>query len=328
MQRTLENNVPDVHTEAPNLKRPASAVRLSSGEERAGSRLTAPAAPEMAIRTRSLRARLRFTASLWIGVVLLGIVVAAALTAPLIAPYPPEQLGVAAPLESPSRLHPFGADNLGRDLFSRVVFGARIALTMALSGMAIGVSIGVTLGVLAGYYNRWIDRILSRMMEVWLAFPALLLAILVVARLGASLQSTIIALGIVGAPAYFRLVRSGTLTAKHSLFVEAARATGASDIRILIRHVLPSTASSIIVLASMRSGLLLLAGAGLSFIGLGAQPPQPEWGALLATGRTYLDAAPWMAVFPGLAITLTVVGFNLFGDGLRDALDPLRSNFS
>ena len=144
MQRTLENNVPDVHTEAPNLKRPASAVRLSSGEERPVSRLTAPAVPEMAIRTRSLRARLRFTASLWIGVVLLGIVVATALTAPLIAPYPPEQLGVAVPLEPPSRLHPFGADNLGRDLFSRVVFGARIALTMAPARHGDSVSIGVT----------------------------------------------------------------------------------------------------------------------------------------------------------------------------------------
>ena len=144
MQRTLENNVPDVHTEAPNLKRPASAVRLSSGEERPVSRLTAPAVPEMAIRTRSLRARLRFTASLWIGVVLLGIVVATALTAPLIAPYPPEQLGVAVPLEPPSRLHPFGADNLGR---TRSVAQSLCthALTMALSGMAIGVSIGVTL---------------------------------------------------------------------------------------------------------------------------------------------------------------------------------------
>ncbi len=320
--------MPDVHTEASNLKRSAPAVRFPAGKVRPASRLVGTTSPELAVRRRSLKARLRFTASLWIGVVLLGIVVAIALAAPLIAPYPPEQLGVAAPLTSPSWQHPFGADNLGRDLFSRVVYGARIALTMALSGMAIGVSIGVALGVLAGYYNRWIDRILSRLMEVWLAFPALLLAILVVARLGASLQSTIVALGIVGAPAYFRLVRSGTLTAKHSLFVEAARATGASDARILARHVLPSTASSIIVLASMRSGLLLLAGAGLSFIGLGAQPPQPEWGALLASGRTYLDAAPWMAVFPGLAITLTVVGFNLFGDGLRDALDPTRSNLS
>lgn len=286
-----------------------------------------PFLADMAVASRrSLSTRIRHTPSLWIGAVLLILVAAIGLAAPLLAPYSPTQLGVAAPLEPPSPAHLFGTDNLGRDLFSRVVYGARIALGMALAGVTIGASIGITLGVVAGYYNRWADRILSRLMEVWLAFPALLLAILVVARLGASLQSTVLALGIVGAPAYFRLARSGTLTAKHSLFVEAARATGASDYRVLTRHVLPSAASPLIVLASMRSGLLLLAGAGLSFIGLGAQPPLPEWGALLAAGRGYLDAAPWMAVFPGIAITVTVVGFNLFGDGLRDALDPMRGN--
>ena len=161
-------------------------------------------------------------------------------------------------------------------------------------------------------------------MEVWLAFPALLLAILVVARFGSSLTSTILALGVVGAPSYYRLVRSGAISGKQALHVEAARATGLSNRRIITRHILPFTASSVIVLASMRSGMLLLAGAGLSFIGLGVQPPTPEWGALLATGRNYLDTAPWLAIFPGMAITLTVIGLNLLGDGLRDALDPYR----
>ncbi len=318
---------PDVQTQAP---RPASPTQTAIPFRlRATAPCPAPRASAAGLATpnrRPLSARLHFTPSFWIGAGLLGLVAFIALAAPLLAPYAPEELGVAAPLAPPSWQHPFGSDNLGRDLFSRVVFGARIALGMAITGVAIGGAIGVSLGVLAGYYGGWVDRSLSRIMEVWIAFPALLLAILVVARLGASLQSTVFALGIVGAPAYFRLVRSGTFTAKHSLFVEAAQATGASDFRILLRHVLPTTISPIIILASLRSGLLLLAGAGLSFIGLGAQPPQPEWGALLAGGRAYLDAAPWMAIFPGLAITITVVGFNLFGDGLRDALDPLRSN--
>lgn len=309
-------------TEVPELRSPP-APRAPYLRFRADS--ASPLLADVAVAPRrSLAVRIRLTPSLWIGAGLLFLVAAVGLAAPLLAAYSPTQLGVAAPLQPPSHQHLFGSDNLGRDLFSRVVYGARIALVMALGGVAIGASIGVTLGIIAGYYNRWADRILSRLMEVWLAFPAILLAILVVARLGASLQSTVLALGVVGAPAYFRLARSGTLTAKNSLFVEAAQATGATDFRILARHVMPSTVSPLIVLASMRSGLLLLAGAGLSFIGLGAQPPMPEWGALLATGRGYLDAAPWMAFFPGLAITLTVVGFNLFGDGLRDALDPMR----
>lgn len=239
-------------------------------------------------------------------------------------PYAPEQLSAGPALEAPSAQHLFGTDNLGRDLFSRVMAGAQYAAIMAFVGVAIGATIGVTMGVVAGYYGRWADRFLSRVMDVWLAFPALLLTILVVARFGSSLTSTVLALGVVGVPSYYRIVRSGAISGKHALHVEAARATGVSDARILLRHILPFTASAVIVLASMRSGMLLLAGAGLSFIGLGVQPPAPEWGALLSTGRDYLDTAPWMAMFPGLAITLTVIGLNLLGDGLRDALDPHR----
>jgi ABC-type dipeptide/oligopeptide/nickel transport system permease subunit len=169
-----------------------------------------------------------------------------------------------------------------------------------------------------------LDNLISRMMEVWLAFPALLLAILVVARLGPSLRSTIIALGIVGVPAYFRLTRGSTLTAKQAPYVQAAHAIGCTNRRIALRHILPATAPAVIVLATMRMGMLVLAGGGLSFIGLGAQPPLPEWGALLASGRDFLDSAPWLAFFPGFCITLTVVGFNLLGDGLRDLMDPRR----
>lgn len=271
----------------------------------------------------SIRHR-RYSTSLKIGVAIVSFVLAIALSSSFWVPYPPDELGVGPLLSPPSLQHPFGTDNLGRDLFTRVMTGAQYALLMAFSGVAIGAAAGVTAGVVAGYYGGWADRLLSRIMDVWLAFPALLLAILVVARFGASLTSTIIALGVVGVPSYFRIVRSGSISGKHALHVEAARAIGVSDTGILLRHVLPFTASSVIVLASMRSGMLLLAGAGLSFIGLGVQPPTPEWGALLATGRNYLDTAPWMGVLPGLAITITVVGLNLLGDGLRDALDPRR----
>lgn len=270
------------------------------------------------------RRRRTYTTSLKIGVASVIILLLVAAVSTVWVPYPPEQLSAGPVLSPPSQQYWFGTDNLGRDLFSRVMTGAQYAVVMAFVGVAIGAAVGVTMGVVAGYYGRWADRILSRVMDVWLAFPALLLAILVVARFGSSLTSTVLALGVVGVPAYYRIVRSGSISGKHALHVEAARATGVSDASILFRHILPFTASSVIVLASMRSGMLLLAGAGLSFIGLGVQPPAPEWGALLSTGRDYLDTAPWLAILPGFAITLTVIGLNLLGDGLRDALDPHR----
>jgi ABC-type dipeptide/oligopeptide/nickel transport system permease subunit len=213
---------------------------------------------------------------------------------PALVPYPYDEVNSAARLEAPSVAHPFGTDCLGRDQFSRVVVGARIALEMAVLGVAISAVVGSVLGLLAGYHGGWIDQLLSRGVDVWLAFPSLLLALLIVARLGPSLENTALALGVVGVPTFYRLWR----------------------------HVLPDVASPLLVMASMRLGMLILAGGGLSFIGLGAQPPDPEWGALLAMGRDYLGVAPWLAVYPGLCITLTVVGLNLLGDGLRDWLDP------
>jgi ABC-type dipeptide/oligopeptide/nickel transport system permease subunit len=195
---------------------------------------------------------------------------------------------------------------------------------MATGGVTLAAALGVTLGLAAGYYGRMVDRLLSRLVEVWMAFPGLLLALVIVARLGPSLSHTLIALGVVGMPSYFRLVRAVTLSARHQAYVEAARAVGLTNGRIIRRHILPNALPGIIVLATMRMGMLLLAGGGLSFIGLGAQPPQPEWGAMLATGRDYMQVAPWLALFPGLCLTVAVVGFNLLGDGLRDALDPLQ----
>jgi peptide/nickel transport system permease protein len=264
----------------------------------------------------------RLTPSLWIGggIVLLLLVVAA--LAPLLTWYSPDLVMAESRLQPPSPAHPFGTDSLGRDMFSRVVYGARIAVGMAVLGVGIAMLAGVALGLMAGYRGNWSDQVLSRMMEVWLAFPSLLLAIVIVARLGPSLKSTVIALGIVGVPSFYRLTRASTLSVRRAEYVEAVQAVGARDHRILLRHVLPNVAPTLVVLATMRLGALVLAAGGLSFIGLGARPPQPEWGALLAAGRDYMDTAPWLAIFPGICITLTVVGFNLLGDGLRDAMDP------
>jgi peptide/nickel transport system permease protein len=268
--------------------------------------------------------RARLTPSLWIGGGIVALFLLAALAAPLLAPHPPDLVAGESRLLPPGLEHLFGTDPLGRDLFSRVLYGARIAVRIALLGVAVAGGLGVSLGLAAGFYGGWRDQILSRTMEIWLAFPSLLLALVIVARLGPGLDNAVIALGIVGAPTFFRLTRTATLSARGASYVDAARAVGASDRRILLRHILPNIAPSLVVLATMRLGVLILAGGGLSFIGLGAQPPQPEWGALLATGRDYMDVAPWLALFPGLCITLVVAGLNLLGDGLRDLLDPRR----
>jgi ABC-type dipeptide/oligopeptide/nickel transport system permease subunit len=266
----------------------------------------------------------RHTPSFWIGGAIVALLLLTALMAPILAQHPPDLIVGEMRLQPPDAAHPFGTDALGRDVFSRVVYGAQIAIGIAILGVAIAAGLGVTWGLVAGYYGNWLDQALSRLMDVWLAFPSLLLAIIIVARLGPSLRNAVIALGIVGAPSFFRLTRSSTLSARKLTYVEAARAVGASDRRLLLRHILPNVAPSLVVLATMRMGMLVLVGGALSFIGLGAQPPQPEWGSLLADGRDYMDTAPWLAIFPGLCITLTVAGFNLLGDGLRDALDPRR----
>jgi len=272
---------------------------------------------------REARARRqRVSPSLAIGALLTLALLVAALTAPWLAPYAPDQVMAGERLAPPSADHPFGTDMLGRDLLSRVWHGARLAVNMVVVSLAIAAVGGISLGLPAGYYGGWIDQILSRLMDVWLAFPGLLLAVVVVARLGPTLDNAMIALGLMSAPGFYRLTRTLTLSARRTAYIEAARAVGVSDAAIMRRHILPNISSSLIVLATSRAGMLILAGGSLSFVGLGAQPPQPEWGALLATGRNYLDSAPWLAVYPGLCLTLAVIGLNLLGDGLRDALDP------
>lgn len=254
------------------------------------------------------------------GTTVVGILVLAALLAPLLAPSAPDLVQPALRLQAPGPGHPFGTDTFGRDLFSRVLYGARLALAMSLGAVCLSAVPGTLLGLLAGYHRGRFEQIASRAMDTWLAFPGLLLAIVLVARMGPSLTATLVSLGIVGIPWYYRMARTGTLSARHLPYVEAAQSLGARPWRVLLRHILPNIGSSLIVLSTLRLGTVLLAAGGLSFIGLGAQPPTPEWGALLASGREYLDSAWWLAVFPGLALTFSVMGFNLLGDGLRDLL--------
>ena len=242
--------------------------------------------------------------------------------APLLAPYDPLQTSPTQVLAQPSRAHLLGTDNVGRDQFSRVIYGARIALVIGTLADGIAVLLGVLLGVVAGYFGGRVDAAIMRSVDVMLAFPYLLLAMIVVAILGPSLTNAMIAIGIVYTPQFARLVRGAVLGIRGQEFVEAAGAVGAGAVRILGRHVLPNVLSPIIVLATLTVGFTIVETAGLSFLGLGATPPTPEWGSMLATGRSFMLTAPWIATFPGLAILVTVVGFNLVGDGLRDLLDP------
>jgi len=251
---------------------------------------------------------------------LIFLVVLLAIFAPYLSQFPPDAISSDAMLLPPSVLHPFGTDAFGRDLFSRIAFGARLALRLSLLSVAVSAIPGTLLGMMAGHYRGWTDQVLSRLIDAWLALPGLLLALLIIARTGPSLDGAILALGVAGIPGFYRLSRGLTISLSQQPFIEASRALGAGGMRIILYHVFPNLLSSLVVLVSLRLGTFLLAGGSLSFIGLGAQPPLPEWGALLAEGRDYLDLAWWMFVFPMLALTLTVLGFNLFGDGLRDLL--------
>ncbi len=264
----------------------------------------------------------RQSRSLRWGLSLLALVLSFCLAAVLLTPYAPDQLLPGSRLLPPSGEHPFGTDALGRDLLSRVAFGGGLALQMAALSIGLSLAAGLALGSLAGYYGGWVDQLLSRLMDGWLALPAALVAVVIVARLGASLDHLILALGLMGVPTFYRMVRSNTLSVRCSAYVEAAITLGARDSRVMWRHVFPNILSPLVVLATTHAGIALLTGSSLSFIGLGAQPPLPEWGSLMAAGRNYLDTGWWLSFFPGLAVTLTVIGLNLLGDGLRDALDP------
>ena len=266
--------------------------------------------------------RLVRSPNLVVGAAMLALVVGAAIFAPQIAPHSPIDQAFTDQLRPPSPPHLFGTDEFGRDIFSRVLYGARIALVIGVLADGIALALGVVLGVVSGYFGGRVDAVVMRSVDVVLAFPYLLLAMVVVTILGPSLINAMIAIGIVYTPQFARLVRAAVLAIKEQEFVEAAGAIGAGVARVLGRHILPNILSPIIVMATLTVGFTIVETAGLSFLGLGASPPTPEWGSMLATGRSFMLTAPWIATFPVLAILVTVVGFNLMGDGLRDLLDP------
>ncbi len=255
--------------------------------------------------------------------VLLGTLLA--ILAPIIAPYDPVKMDLAVSRQAPSLQNLLGTDELGRDILSRIIYGFRISLTIGLVSVAVGLSFGVLLGAPSGYFGGWLDIVVMRVIDVMMSFPTILLAIIVVTVLGPGLYNAMLAVGLAQVPLYSRLVRGLTLKLKSEDFVDAARALGANNSRIIFRHILPNCLSPLIVQATLNIASAILSAAVLGFLGLGAEPPTPEWGAMLSSGRLYMRVAPHISIFPGLAIMVTVLAFNLMGDGLRDALDPRMS---
>jgi peptide/nickel transport system permease protein len=256
------------------------------------------------------------------GAVVVGLVVLMAIFAPLVSPYDPLRQDVNGLLSPPSLLHPFGTDNTGRDILSRVVWGTRVSLEAGLVSVAIAVVVGCAIGLAAGYWGGRVDGVLMRLIDAVLSFPALVLALALGAVLGAGLVGVLIALGVVYTPTFARLMRGQVLSVRTREFVQAARVLGGADTWILRRHILPNAATPIVVQASLSVGFAILAEASLSFLGLGVQPPEPSWGSMINAGRDYLQQAPWLVFGPGAALFVTVLGLNFLGDGTRDALDP------
>ena len=249
-----------------------------------------------------------------------------AIFAPLIAPYDPLANDYSAILSAPTKSHPFGTDNLGRDILSRIIFGSRISLRVSLVSVAIATAAGVLLGVIAGFFGGIVDIVISRILEVMFSFPEVLLALLIMSILGASLNNIMIAIGIVYTPIFARITRGAVLTIKDSLYVEAATTMGVKKRVIIVRHILPNILSPVIVQVTLSLAFAILSEAALSFLGIGVKPDVPSWGMMLNYGKTWIELAWWVGVFPGIAIALTVLGFNVLGDGLRDVLDPRLRN--
>ncbi len=272
-------------------------------------------------------ARLIRTRLAGVGLAIVIVFAFSAILAPLLAPYSPTKQQITNGLKPPSAEHLLGTDELGRDLLSRILYGGQASLQVGFIAVGIALLVGVTLGLIAGYWsNSWLEAIIMRTMDALLAFPALVLALALVAALGPNLQDAIIAIGIVGIPAYARLTRGQVLSVRERDYIEAARTVGATDFRIIFRHILPNVTAPLIVQSSLGIAFAILAEAGLSFLGLGVQPPIPSWGEMLNAGRGYLQIDPWLIIGPGMAIFLCVLGFNFLGDGIRDVLDPRLRN--
>ncbi len=256
------------------------------------------------------------------GLVIVALLTLVSVVGPLLTVSPITQ-DIEAILDPPSASHLFGTDELGRDVFARVVYGGRISLQVGVVAVSIALVIGTALGLVAGYWGgSWVDNVIMRAIDALLAFPSLVLAIAITAVLGPNLQNAMLAIGIVNIPSFARLVRGQVLTIRPKEFIEAARTLGANDARVILLHVLPNTLGPIVVLVSLRLAFAVLSEASLSFLGLGAQPPTATWGSMLNAGRNFLEREPWVSFFPGVAIFLTVLGFSVIGDGIRDTLDP------
>lgn len=261
------------------------------------------------------------------GMVILFLFLLGAIFAPLLTSFDPARPDFGNAFQKPSATHIFGTDELGRDVFARILYGSQISLLIGLISVSIGLILGVPIGALSGYYGGKLDLIVQRLIDIMIAFPGILLAIVIVTMLGTGVENVMIATGIASIPTYTRLVRGSVLAVKELRFVAAAKVLGISDLRIIVRHILPNCMGPIVVQSTFQVATAILWAAGLGFLGLGAQPPDPEWGAMLSKGREFIRTAHHLTTFPGLAILLMVLGFNLLGDGLRDALDPKSRKF-
>jgi peptide/nickel transport system permease protein len=261
-----------------------------------------------------------------VSAIVLIVVTLVAVVGPFVSPYDPLDQDLANNYAKPSVDHPLGTDDLGRDTLSRLIYGARISLGISLSSVGLGVIMGTLLGLIAAYYRGWLDTVIMRFMDFLLALPGILLAIAIVAVLGKGIFNTIIAVAIFTVPTFARLVRGSALSIQELDYIEATRALGASDHRIIFKHIVPNALTPIVVQATLSLGTAILISSGLSFLGLGVQPPHPEWGAMLSKGRELIRTTPVAAVAPGISITLVVLSFSMLGDGLRDALDPRLRN--
>jgi peptide/nickel transport system permease protein len=279
-------------------------------------------APPRDTPARRAWTRLKKRKGAMIALAVLIVLALLAVFAPLVAPHDPVKQGWATVRKPPSALYWFGTDEVGRDLFSRIVYGARASLSAGVISVTIALLLGVPIGLLAGYRGGWVDSLISRFTDAMLACPFLILAIALAAFLGPSLSNAMIAIGVTAMPIFIRLTRGQVISVKVEDYVEAARSVGDTPWQIAFRHILPNIAPQLLVQATLTIATAIIAEAALSFLGLGQQPPQPSWGSMLNTAQRFLSNAPWMAVFPGVAIFVTVLSFNLLGDGLRDALDP------
>lgn len=296
---------------------------MSHSTEHIDNTRTAVKSPNPRLKNWSLAYRkLKKNKTAMIGLFLIIFFIIVAIIGPWLTPYTYAQQDMLNKLQTPSAEHWFGTDNFGRDIFTRVIHGTHLTLLVGFFSVFLGATVGILLGIIGGYYGGRTDSIIMRIMDILLAFPGILLALAIVSVLGGSTVNVIIAIAISSIPVFARIVRGSTLSVKKLEYIDAMKALGASDSRIIFKHILPNITSPIIVQATLNIATAILSASGLSFLGLGAQPPIPEWGAMLSDGRSYLYNAPHVALFPGLAIVIVVLAFNMLGDGLRDAFDP------